>query len=185
MNDDSSDDEFCGDSSQSLTSKEAGFSKPPLFDEDDEQDEKLSCDVNEKLIDNDYQEDIGDMLIFDEYKADEETPVVNNEQIAILDGVDAAYGTLEGANLTHDSLKGADMIDCARDKKKDFHMLVTCYSDPFWEGIRRRDLLHIKLLTHLDHISASFKPSHDRSPYIQARRKDKKWMWKGKQKGKR
>lgn len=51
------------------------------------------------------------MPIFDEYKADEETPVVNNEQIAILDGLDAAYGTQEGANLTYDSLKGADMID--------------------------------------------------------------------------
>lgn len=65
------------------------------------------------------------------------TPIVKDEKIDLLDGVDMTDNILEGVVVMDDDLKGANVIDCVNDEKYDLWLLdvpMTCYLDPFFLG---------------------------------------------------
>lgn len=65
------------------------------------------------------------------------TPIVKDEKIDLLDGVDMTDDILEGVAVMDDDLKGADMIGCVNDERYDLWLLdvpMTCYPDPFCLG---------------------------------------------------
>lgn len=102
-----------------------GLIEDPIYNDelDEDRDAELDlliwdvCEDNNAnhyhIFDISQNNDFDEKIIFDECQGyEEDAPIVSNEQTDLL----------EGANMTNDNLKGANVIDCADDEKYDLQI---------------------------------------------------------------
>ena len=75
-------------------------------------------DIHDQIFDISQDRDFNDRIIFNQYQDyEEDTPIVNDEQIDVLDGVNLTDVTLEGRARWQ--IEWCGLIDCVDNEKHD------------------------------------------------------------------